>query len=59
MMPNNLRQVPVMEYIRTLEERIRKYQREQGRIDKMVFWWGFLAGGIVLSILWFVIRLKG
>lgn len=58
-MPNKFQQVNIMEYVHSLEDRIRKYQREQGRIDKIVFWWGVLAGGIVMSIVWFVIRLKG
>lgn len=57
MMP--IRDLPIMEYVHFLEEKIRKYQREGVRVSRMVFWWGFLAGSVIMSTVWFVIRLKG
>ena len=45
-----------MEYVRDLENKVRKYQREGIRVGRMVFWWGFLAGSALMSAVWFVIR---
>ena len=51
-MTPDLRQIPVMEYIRHLEDRIRKYQREGIRVNWMIFLWGFMAGSLSIGIAW-------
>lgn len=60
MLPHhNLVQIPIMEYVRDLENRIRKYQREGIRVSRIYFWLGFFTGSVLMSGLWFWIRSKG
>lgn len=59
MMPNNLSQIPIMEYVRNLENKVRQYQREGLRISRIYFWVGFFTGGVIMTGLWFWIRSKG
>lgn len=60
MMPHhNLAQIPIMEYVRTLENKVLKYQREGIRVSRIYFWCGFFTGAVIMSGLWFWIRSKG
>lgn len=37
---------PIMEYVRTLETKVRYYRAAQGRVSRMVFFSGFVAGAV-------------
>lgn len=61
MMPRP-REIGIMEYVRSLENKVRKYQGEGVRIGWIMFCWGFLAGSVIVATVWVVmrlIRLKG
>ena len=57
MMPN-LSQIPIMEYVRTLENKVLKYQREGIRISRIYFWSGFFLGSVIMNAIWFWIRFR-
>ena len=53
-------QIQIMQYVHDLENKVRKYQREWIRVSRLIFWSGFLAGSIVMNVIWWVMRwLKG
>jgi hypothetical protein len=46
-----------MQYVRDLEGKVRKYQLQQGRIDRIVWLCGFLVGaGVAGLVFWFLVH---
>lgn len=43
---------PIMEYVRTLESKCRKYERTRQRLDFTVFAFGLAVGAVTASVCW-------
>ena len=43
---------PIMEYVHTLETRVRRYQNQQRRFQAKFFIWGMLAGAALVAAAW-------
>ena len=45
-MMQNLRDVPIMEYVLQMQRRVRELEAQRDRLERPVFWWG-VAWGLV------------
>ena len=53
-------EVPIMEYVRTLEGKVRTLQASKDRVGAWVFWRGFAWGiGVTAPVCWFLLRHGG
>lgn len=60
MMPQFTSQTPIMEYVRTLENKVRTLQAAQGRVGARVFLYGFFWGvGVTAPLCWYLLRHGG
>ena len=59
MMPN-LTSLPIMEYVRRLETRVRTLQAARDRVERKTFWIGVLWGASLTAVIgWYLLRSNG